>query len=265
MPLKGVRLNEPLRKHTTFRIGGPADLFFVAKKREELKKAVNSARKFSLPFFILGGGSNLLVSDKGFRGLVIKNQTSKISLTKGLVEADSGVRTSQLVKLTIDQGLFGLENFFGLPGTIGGAVYGEAHFKGKKINEFVSKIEKSDGVILSVVFKLKPGNKRELWQRAKEALRYRRMTQPIALPSAGCIFKNPPSQSAGSLLEECGLKGTRIGGAMVSPKHANFIVNTGKARAQDVLGLIKLCQKKVKEKFGIKLEEEIIKVGDFDG
>jgi len=259
-----VRLNEPLAKYTTFKIGGPADLFFVAKNAEDLKKAVKSAKKLKTPYFILSGGSNILVSDKGIRSLVIKNQTSKISISGERVEVDSGVLTSQLVKLTIDRGLAGLENFFGLPGTVGGAVYGNAHFKGKNIREVVSKTKEFDGVILSVVFKLKPGDKKELWRTAKEACEYRKITQPLDFPSAGCIFKNPKFQSAGYLIEQCGLKGTRSGGAMISNKHANFIVNTGGASCKDVLGLIELCQKKVKEKFGVKLEEEIIKVGDFD-
>lgn len=257
-----------LAKHTTFKIGGPADLFFVAKNTKDLKEAVQWAKKTKNRFFILGGGSNLLVSDKGFRGLVIKNQSSDIrhqpSNNFAFVEAESGLPTSRVVRYTLDKSLSGLEPFFGLPGTVGGAVWGNAHFQRRKIKDVVFKLEKFDKIILSVIFKLKHGNKKELWQRAKEALKYRQMTQPLKYPSAGCIFKNPDSQSAGSLLEKCGLKGKRIGGAMISAQHANFIVNTGKATAQDVLDLIKLCQRKVKEKFGVKLEEEIIKLGDFD-
>ena len=259
-----VRLNEQLAKYSSFKIGGPADLFLVCKSNQGFKRAVKAAKKLEVPYFILGGGSNLLVSDKGFRGLVIKNQARQVRFTQELVEVDSGFLMNQLVKKTIDKSLAGLEDFFGLPGTVGGAISGNAHFQVKNIKSVVSKVKKIDNVIFSVVFKLKPANKKELWQKAKEAAVYRKTTQPLNYPSAGCIFKNPDSQPAGYLIEQCGLKGNKIGRAMISSEHANFIVNTGGATFQDVLRLIKLCQKKVKEKFGVKLEEEIIKVGDFD-
>lgn len=259
-----VRLNEPLKKHTSFKIGGPADLFLVAKKGEVIKKAIEVVKKFSLPYFILGGGSNLLISDKGFRGLVIKNQTSKIRFSKERVEADAGVLMNQLVKKTINRGLAGLEYFWGLPGTIGGAVAGGAHFGERKIGAVVAETKKIDGLILSVVLKLKSGDKTELWREAEKALAYRKLTQPLNFPSAGCVFQNPPGKPAGFLLEQAGLKGKKSGRAMFSQKHANFIINTGQATAQDVVRLIELGKKKVKEKFGIKLKEEIILVGNFD-
>lgn len=261
---EAVRLNEPLAKYTTFQIGGPADLVFVAKVVKDLKKAIQTAKKMKIPNFVLGKGSNILVSDKGFRGLVIKNETSRILISGKKAKVDSGVLTNQLVKIAVDKDLAGLESFFGLPGTIGGAVSGKAHFQKKNILELVDKIEKIDNVILSVVFKLKPGNKKELWKAAKEALKYRQTTQPLNFSSAGCIFKNPEFQPAGLLIDRCGLKGVKLGGAMISPKHANFIVNKSKATCQDVIRLISLCKKKVKEKFGVKLEEEIIRIGDFD-
>jgi len=264
LTLKGVRLNELLAKHTTFRIGGPADLFFRAKNIQDLKKVVQAAKKLKISYFILSGGSNVLVSDKGFRGLVIKNQSSKINISGEKVEADSGVLVSRLVKSTLDKGLVGLEHFWGLPGTIGGAVHGNAHFQGKNIMKVIAKINKIDNVILSITFKLKPGDKKELWKIAKEALEYRQKTQPLNFSSAGCIFKNPDFQPAGYLIDQCGLKGEKIGKAMVSPKHANFIVNTGGATCQDVMNVIALCKKKVKEKFDIDLELEIIKMGDLE-
>ncbi len=140
---------------------------------------------------------------------------------------------------------------------------GNAHFQKKNILEFVDKVERIDEVILSVSFKLKPQDKKKLWQAAKEAWQYRQTTQPLDFPSAGCIFQNPAFRSAGYLIDQCGLKGKKAGGAIISKKHANFIVNTGKASCQDVLELISLCQRKVKEKFGINLELEIIKIGEF--
>jgi UDP-N-acetylmuramate dehydrogenase len=260
-----VRLNESLARHTTFKIGGPADLFFVAKTTKDLKKAVLSAKKIKIPFFLLGRGSNILVSDKGFRGLVIKNETSQIKISGKRVEADSGVLTSRLVKKTLEKSLSGLESFYGLPGTVGGAVSGSAHFQGKHITELVEKTKKVNGVIVSVIFKLKLGDKKKLDGTVKKAWHYRQASQPLNFPSAGCIFKNPENQSAGYLIDQCGLKGKKMGGAKVSQKHANFIVNMGGATCRDVLALAAICKRKVKEKFGIKLAEEIIIVGEFDG
>ena len=257
-----------LAKNTTFRIGGPADLFFRAKNSQDLKKVVQAAKKLKISYFILSGGSNVLVSDDGFKGLVIKNQSSVISHQSSndfaVVQAESGVLVNSLVKFTLDKGLVGLEHFWGLPGSIGGAVHGNAHFQGKNIMKVVAKINKIDNVILSVAFKLKPGDKKELWKIAKKALEYRQKTQPLNFPSAGCIFKNPDFQPAGYLIDQCGLKGEKIGRAMISLKHANFIVNTGGATCQDVISLIALCKKKVKEKFNIVLELEIIKIGGLE-
>lgn len=256
--------NEKLAFYTTFKIGGPADWFVVVKTPAELEKAVKWAKKKSLPFFILGAGSNILVGDKGFRGLVIKNQSGSIAIKGSQVAAGSGVLTSRLVKETINQSLAGLEEFFGLPGTIGGAVAVNAHWQHKKIKDLVAKIKRFDEVVLEIVFRLEKSDKQALWQKARAALQYRQQTQPLEYPSAGCIFQNPSvRQPAGYLIDQCGLKGTKRGGAMISRRHANFIVNPDQADAKDVLKLIALVKKKVKERFKIKLKLEIIKVGEF--
>lgn len=256
--------NEKLAFQTTFKIGGPVDWFVVVKNQEELQSAVQWAKGRSLPFFILGAGSNLLVSDAGFRGLVIKNQSVGVKIQPPQVTAESGTLTSQLVQATLDQGLAGLEGFFGLPGTVGGAVAVNAHWRQKKIRDFVTRINRFDSVILNVAFQLEPGDQKTLLQQAQEAVAYRQQTQPLGFASAGCIFRNPsPDQPAGYLIDQCALKGMKIGGAMVSERHANFIVNRGRATSQDVLALIAFIKEKVREKFQIDLELEIIKVGKF--
>lgn len=294
-----VKEDEPLSLHTTFKIGGPAQFYFEAEKTEELFEAVNLCRNLGLPFFILGGGSNVLVSDIGFKGLVIKNKSREIKILKYkgevkeqklkvknvLIEADSGVSLNQLVRYTLEEGFSGLELFLGLPGTVGGAIFSNAHFGQKQMRDFLlgiklltpegeMKEEKKDHfssqeILLSAIFSLEKERKEILWQKASEALKYRRQTQPLEFPSAGCIFKNiftPLTPlSVGFLIEQCGLKGKEIGGAKISEKHANFIVNKGGARAEDVVKLINICKRKVKEKFGLKLTEEIIYVGEFKG
>ncbi len=315
--LGSVKENENLAVHTTWRIGGPARYWFEAQTTDELLKARQLAKEIGLEYFILGGGSNVLFGDKGFNGLVIKNSTSLIriigvmgkikreekSSASVLVEADSGILFNRLVRFTLDEGLSGLEPFLGQPGTVGGAVYINAHsIKDKKfVGDFIavvklldkegqikevtkdyfnfdydqSKIQVSQDLVLSVVFKLARGIKEEVWQKANEAAKYRQDTQPQGYPSAGCTFRNiaesealifsTPNQScsAGFLIEQCGLKGAKIGEAQISDKHVNFILNRGKASAQDVLALIKLCKEKVKDKFGVELKEEIVLKGDF--
>jgi len=282
-----VKINELLADHTTFKIGGPADFFIEVKTKEEMIKAINLAKEFKMPFFILGGGSNILVSDRGFRGLVIKNRIEgikilgyeggggkKCEVRKVKIKVGSGTTINHLVRFTISEGLEGIEDFLGLPGTVGGAVFGNSHFKGKKINDYVVSIEKKENVIFTVVFKLNVfKDKKLLWEKAEKALEYRKKTQPYFSASAGCIFKNiskneaeklkTPSltQSTGYLIDQCNLKGKKIDDCQVSLIHANFIVNLNQAKAKDVIKLINLIKAKVKEKFNISLKEEIKYVG----
>ena len=305
--LPAIQKNISLKNYTTFKIGGPAKYFFVATIKKDLVRAIRLAKKYNLPFFILGGGSNLLVSDKGYNGLIIKFQipnpkfqiNSESQIPKINVEA--GVLLSAVASAAAKNGLTGLEWAVGIPGTVGGAIYGNAGAFKKNISAAIKKAEildirnlkikkfkkqdckfnyrdsifkhKKNLIILSAELQLKKGNKKEVQKKLKECLDYRKQTQPLEFPSAGSIFKNPsPTQilkkfrraknfSAGELIEKCGLKGKRTGGAKISEKHANFIVNLGGAKAKDVKKLINLAKKKVKKKFGITLAEEIQHLG----
>jgi UDP-N-acetylmuramate dehydrogenase len=306
-----LKIDEPLAKHTYFKLGGPADLFFEAKTKEDLVTVIQSSILYKVPYLILGGGSNVLVSESGFRGLVIKNKTSSISLKgfaggvdrgkldlkEAIVQADSGVTANLLIRYTLDQGLAGLEDMLGLPGTVGGAVYNNSHHLDKlwgdhiievealdvngKIKKYTQKecqfdydysiFHKTKEVILSASFQLKRGDKIALWEIANAAVKRRASTQPLGIPSSGCMFKNITladkmrlgimTQSAGYLIDKAGLKGLRVGGASVSEVHANFIVNNGIATSEDVLELIKEIKLKIKEKFGVDLSEEVFLIG----
>lgn len=285
-----VKMNEPLSLHTSFKIGGPAQFYYEANSSGEVAEAAKTAEELKLPYLLLGGGSNILVGDKGFPGLVIRNKSQNIKILgymgkvksrqsqveNVLVEVDAGVPFNQLVRFTIEEGLEGLEEFLGLPGTVGGAVIDNSHWQDKKIDSLIVSQKTADkGIILSVVLGLKKGDKNLLWQRARQAVEYRQRTQPLSFPSAGCTFRNIKKSealrigtpnlttSAGFLVEAAGFKGTQVGNAQVSTVHANFIVNLGGASASDVLELINLIKTKVKEKFKVSLKEEIVRVGDF--
>ncbi len=311
--MKNFKKNEPLAKHTYFLLGGPADLFAVANSTEELVEQAKYAADNNIPYLVLGGGSNVLVTDAGFRGLVIKNRSSqimlkgftgkavkgKVDLKEVVVQADSGVPANQLIRYCIDEGLSGLEDFLGLPGTVGGAIYNNSHHLGKLIGDLVVEVtalnkngeiitlhpqdlkfsydysifHNSQDTILTASFQLKRGDKDKIWESGNAAVKRRASTQPLGKPSSGCIFKNvsqadalrlgTPNHtcSAGYLIDKAGLKGTRVGGAVVSEVHANFITNDGTATSKDVLKLIKLIKKKVKAKYGVDLQEEIILIG----
>ena len=248
----------PLAKYTTFEIGGPARYFFIAKTTDDLIKVVKFAQTEKLPYFILGSGSNLLVNDQGFNGLVIKVQSASWRTKSNIIYAEAGVALSRLIKISVDSGLTGLEWAVGIPGTIGGAVKVKASAFGQNISEVVKEIKTFDKIILVVELVLRKGNKKKSQQLIKEYLRKRKDSQPLDSFSAGCIFKNPVNQFAGQLIEQCGLKGKKIGQAMISKKHANFIINLGQAQAEDVIKLIQLIKKSVKEKFNLVLEEEIV-------
>lgn len=290
-----VERDESVGKHTTFGIGGSVDLLYEARTKKELIKAVGLARKLKIPFFIFGGGSNLLVSDLGFRGLAIKVKTFGCRVKNGRLSAESGTPTAYVLNTALKNDLTGLEFLSGIPGTIGGAVIcnARAHFLGDflkkplsigdvvkllevltldgKIKKFPGKyyrhtlsessIKKTGDIILSVGFELKKGVSKKAKQYLKEYAEFRRVQPYQKYPTPGSIFQNPPGKPAGWLIDQCGLKGKRIGSAQISPQHANFIVNLGKATADDVVQLIKLAKKEVKKKFGIILREEISLIG----
>jgi UDP-N-acetylmuramate dehydrogenase len=305
-----IRENVLLRDYTTFKIGGPARYFFVAENKEDLKNAILWAKKKKLPFFILGGGSNVLFSDKGFNGLVIKMQNTQYKIRNTKIVAEAGVPLQKLVLETAKKGLSGLENLAGIPGTLGGGIWGNAGAFGREIGDLVEEVKilqiangklqivnfkkedckfgyresifkrKENWIILEAILRLKKGKKKEIEEKIKEILRLRKEKQPLEFPSAGSVFKNVPIEKvpkeirekfkekikdgflpAGVLIEAVGLKGFQIGGAKISEKHANFIVNVGNAKASDVKELIEKIKKEVKKKFKIQLEEEIKLVG----
>jgi len=299
--LPGVKKNVLLKNYTTFKIGGPTKYFFVAKNKKDLIQAILMAKKNKLPFFILAGGSNLLIADEGYKGLIINFQFSIFNFQKNEVIVGAGLSLGKIVSAAIKRNLTGLEWAAGVPGTAGGAIYGNAGAFGKSMEDIVKSVEVFDLedlrfkiydlrkcqfsyrnsvfkknpnlIILSAVLQLKKGNKKRMKRKINEYLNYRKKTQPLSFPSAGSIFKNPsPDQiskkfaagkgfSAGELIERCGLKGKRIGKIKISEKHANFIVNLGEGKAKDVKKLIKLIKNRVKNKFGIELEEEICHLG----
>lgn len=285
-----VKINEPLANHTNFMVGGPADFYYEAETSDEVAQSIKTARELNLPFFIIGGGANVLVGDLGIRGLVIKNNASKIKfLPHDFIEADSGVPNTELIKKTAEQNLSGFERLMKVPGTLGGAIFMNAGDTGTKsfIGDLVqsvrvldpsnqiktiraeeaefgyrsSRFQKSGEIILSAVLQLKKVSKEKIEENLKDII-VRKSHHPGG-KTIGSTFKNPPGNFAGKLLEESGLKGYQIGGAKFSENHANFIINDGTATAKDIKSLIDLAKKTVKEKFGIDLEEEVRYVGEF--
>ncbi len=278
-----------LKNHTTFKIGGPAEYFFEAKTEQDLVKAIKTAQEMKLDFFILGSGGNVLVNDKGFKGLVIKIDNTKYKIQNTKIHAEAGLSLSKLITATTEKGLTGMEWAAGMPGTLGGAVQGNASAFNQSISDVVKNVkaleiknhkiknlkkkdckfkyrksifkENRNLIILSVELEFKKDNKEEIKKRIKQNLKWRRKHQPLEYPSAGSVFKNPPEHFAGWLIEECGLKEKKIGKAQVSKKHANFIINLGNAKSEEVLELIKLIKTKVKQKFNIELKEEIEYLG----
>tara|TARA_B100000315_G_scaffold255670_1_gene299633 strand:+ start:1319 stop:2284 length:966 start_codon:yes stop_codon:yes gene_type:complete len=288
------RYKEPLSLHTSFRVGGNADVLFFPKDEGSLVLAVRIASENDIPIFILGNGSNLLVRDGGIHGMVIslKKMEGNIKILPGtsetfLVVSPAGISMPALVRYTVDKSLEGLETLIGVPGTLGGALKMNAGAEGKDIRDIfhsirilnmkgeVKEFMKNEvrfhyrgtefpekGIFLEAILKLKKGNKNALSQKMKALLKRRSASQPITQKGAGSIFKNPKGHHAGRLIEEAGLKSLSIGDAEVSPKHANFIINRGKAKAKDIEELIKLIQEKVMVKAGISLKPEIEIIGE---
>jgi UDP-N-acetylmuramate dehydrogenase len=293
-----LQMDADLAPLTTFKAGGPADFLLTTDATDDVRRAVSIAREFGLPLTFLGGGSNVLVSDQGIRGLVIRMRGGQIAqLDANRIRADAGVTMNGLVRWTITRGLAGLEAWAGTPGTVGGAIFGNAHFQGRNISDLVagvtlvtsagtvedvspaemafaydfSRLHRTGEVVLSADFKVAPGDPAALRAIAHDSLAYRKRTQPLASPSAGCIFQNPDPRrdrvpdgipwSAGALVDRAGLKGAREGHARVSPTHANFIVNDGEATATEIRALIDRCKREVRRRFGVDLREEIVYLG----
>ena len=290
MYLKGLKQNIILAKYTTYKIGGPADYFISIKNYEELKKALRFAEDNSLPIFILAGGSNVLFSDDGFRGLVIKIDNKELNVNSNEITAGAGVLMNDLVSQSIENSLAGLEWAGGLPGTVGGAIRGNAGCFGGEIKDIVKEVaaltyggeiklykgedcrfnyrdsifKRNNEIIISAVFKLWPGNKENLKAIVFDHIKYRQAR--YRLPSCGSVFKNCFLEDGsvlpvGALIEACGLVGKTIGGARITEEHANIIHNFNNAKATDVLDLINLAKEKTKKEFGVELEEEVQLVG----
>jgi len=279
-----VLLEEPLSRHTTFRIGGPADLLVLPANREDIEACLKFSHEKGLPFYILGNGSNLLVREKGVRGLVIKTTSlSHIEVKDLNIWAEAGALLAKVLLKAQKAGLSGLEFAAGIPATLGGATVMNAGTPDGFMGEVVAKVEvldpeghflilngrdlgfkyresrlKGSGqVVLAVLLALKPGPPEEIDRLIAQRLALRKKRQPLAWPNAGCIFKNPPGYAAGWLIEQVGAKGWSQGDAEVSTIHANFIINRGRATASDVLALIERVREEVLKGFGICLELEI--------
>ena len=280
-----VKVKEPLKRHTTFKIGGPADFFVYCRDIPGLRAVLGFAKKNKIRALLIGGGSNILASDKGVKAMVIKLDGpyfKKISFKRDTVIAGSALGLNQLSFATSGQGLRGLEFLAGIPGTVGGALLMNAGAWQEEIADYLVKIEVMDYngkvksiarknikfgyrtsnlskyIILSSVFRLSKGDIRQAKAKIRAYLEKRRSIQDLSLPSAGSVFKNPKAGcSAGRLIDLCGLKGRRIGKAAISSKHANFILNKKDARAQDVVRLMNLARKEVRRKFKVNLEPEI--------
>ncbi|MCF6095990.1 UDP-N-acetylmuramate dehydrogenase [Thermovorax subterraneus] len=285
-----VKIDEPMKYHTSFRIGGPADVMVLPQNVDEIKKVVNYCGPRNIPIFVMGNGTNLLVRDKGIRGVVIKiaQNFNDINVEGRTIKAKAGVLLSVVAKSALENSLTGLEFASGIPGTLGGAIIMNAgaydgemakvvkevmvmDFNGEICsmkNEELEfsyrwcKLQTGGKIVLEAKLELEPGIYEDIKRKMEEFSKQRKMKQPLNMPSAGSTFKRPLGNYAGFLIEKAGLKGYRVGDAMVSELHAGFIVNTGNASAQDVLSLIQIIQNKVKEEFGILLEPEIKVVGE---
>lgn len=279
-----------MRNHTTWRIGGPAELLVQPESVEELRQALQEAKERQKPFYVIGSGSNLLVADEGLTGTVIKMGGSLrgLQVAGQTIVAEAGVPLPFLARKAAEYGLSGLEFAAGIPGTIGGAVVMNAGAYQSRMSDIVTEVtccnaagelltlpaaqcgfsyrdsrfkQQKDLVIISVKMELKMGKKEEILVQMQKNTTARSAKQPIEYPSAGSIFKNPPQDAAGRLVELVGAKGWRQGDAMVSEKHSNFIINTGAATCEDVLQLIKKVKQAVWNKTGVLLEEEILLLG----
>lgn len=297
-----VREHVALAPLTTFKVGGPADVLLDARSSDEIAMALKTAASHGAPVTMLGSGSNVLIGDRGIRGLVIRPRGGSIAhVGDRLVRADAAVTINGLVRWTINRGDAGLERWAGTPGTVGGAIFGNAHWRQQNIGDLVesvrlvrpdgtllqvaadrmefaydySRLKRTGEIVLWAAFRVVPGaDPAVLREAARESLAFRKQTQPLAHASAGCIFMNPdPARdrvpegippSAGALLDRAGLKGASCGGARVSTVHANFIVNDGTATAADIRTLIERCRTTVRERFGVALRDEIMYAGEFD-
>ncbi|MCF8564476.1 UDP-N-acetylmuramate dehydrogenase [Alicyclobacillus tolerans] len=285
-----AKVNEPLARYTTWRIGGPADVYVSPRTVEELTGAVHAAKALGMPWWVMGKGSNLLVQDGGIRGLVIRlgDEMAKIEVDNHRVIAESGRSFVSAANIAIRHNLAGLEFATGIPGSVGGAVMMNAGAHGGEVKDVLewadvlggdgtirrltnrdlkfdyrySLLKDHPGIVVRAAFLLQEGDGTALAEKVKQWSQRRSQTQPLSQPNCGSVFRNPPGTHAGLLIESAGLKGLRKGDAQISEKHANFIVNLGQAKAVDVLWLMRHAQETVRKKFGVELETEVRIVGE---
>lgn len=285
-----VRYDEPMRRHSSFRIGGPADVFISPASVDDLCTVLRVTNKMGMPVVVIGAGTNLLVSDEGLRGCVVRvgHHLGAVQREGNILTADAGVPLPRLAGMAADWGLSGLEFAAGIPGSVGGAIVMNAGVHGADMSAVVDGVQVADHsgnltfvlgsemefgyrnsrirarrklVVTAAVLSLIPGKVEQIRETMAAHLRKRRQTQPLGQPCAGSIFKNPPGDYAGRLIEQCGLKGYKVNDAMISPVHANFIVNTGDAHATDVMQLIAIARQRVLEQCGVSLQLELETIG----
>mgnify|MGYP000049784230 CR=1 FL=1 len=290
IPEERLRWQEPLSAHTTFKVGGPADLMIFPQSVGEIQQVVRVCREEKIPYLVMGLGSNLLVRDKGFRGVVIKigHALKGLYISGNEIIAEAGIRLSELSKKAAANCLSGLEFAEGIPGSVGGAVVMNAGAYDGEMSHIITAVsaldssgdlhtfkpedlafgyrssifQKGDWIVISALMKLTPGRQEDIEAKMREYARLRREKQPLDMPSAGSIFKRPPGVYVGPLLEKMGLKGFKIGDAQVSTKHAGFIVNCGQATAQNIIDLIHYIQQRALDEYNIILEPEVRIVGE---
>lgn len=288
-----IRFDELMSKHTTLKVGGPADVMVMPETVEDIQNTIKFAKESNIPVLVIGNGSKLLVLDEGIRGIVIKigSRFANVDVTGEYITADAGLSLPRLAIIAKDNSLTGLEFASGIPGFVGGGVYMNAGAYGGDLASVITEVKYLDEnlevktltkdelefgyrtslfknnkdkgyVILQAKFKLEKGNKEQIESKMKENNDARKLKQPLEYPNAGSTFKRPEGHFVGKLIDDLGLKGYRIGGAEISTKHSGFIVNLGDAKAKDVLRLINHIKEKVYEAKGVKLEEEIIIIGE---
>lgn len=286
-----VYIDEPMKKHITFRVGGNADYFVTPKTVEDIKKVTELCKMEEVPYYILGNGSNLLVSDQGYRGVIIQiyKEMSDIKIEGNCVKAQAGALLSKIGSQVFEHGLTGFEFASGIPGTIGGAVVMNAGAYGGEMKDIIEEvlvltpegqllklkneelelgyrtsiIAKKNYIVLEALIRLEQGDKDAIKQRMDELRFQRTSKQPLEYPSAGSTFKRPEGYFAGKLIQDAGLRGFQVGGAQVSEKHCGFVINKDNATAADVMELMRQVSAIVKEKFGVELEPEVKRLGDF--
>ncbi len=292
LPLAEILYNEPMSKHTTFRVGGAADVFIRISSEEQLKVLIPELVKSEIPYYVMGKGSNLLVGDKGFRGVVIRLDEAfeDIKVNKNVVTACAGASMAKIANAALQNSLTGFEFAAGIPGCVGGGVIMNAGAYGGEMKDVVSKVRvlckdgsvkeytgdemcfgyrvsalknKPEYIVLEVEILLEPGDKEEILAKMQDLAKRRKDKQPLEYPSAGSTFKRPEGYFAGKLIGDAGLSGYSVGDAQVSEKHNGFVINRGNATAADVRTLIEIIQCKVYEQFGVHLEREVIYLGEF--